>query len=270
MFISPMLLHKSDHPFDDDFYITELKLDGIRILWTKFNDKVCIYTRHKNEVTAMYPELTNVDLPNGTVLDGEIVVSDVNGKPDFEACMERFKSKKVPYEVQYCVFDVIQYNGEKLSSMPLISRKKVLDEIVPSNHPNITVVQWTPGNGSAYFDLVKQNGLEGIVMKKADSAYEINKRSHSWLKVINYQFEDVYITGIRKDEFGLLLSFLDGKPAGSMEFMPPVERKKLYSIYQINYENDKFRFIEPIKCRVKYRNLTKQGKLRIPSLVEWL
>lgn len=40
MFVSPMLLHKSDHPFDDDNYITELKLDGFRTIWTKFDNKV--------------------------------------------------------------------------------------------------------------------------------------------------------------------------------------------------------------------------------------
>jgi DNA ligase 1 len=55
-----------------------------------------------------------------------------------------------------------------------------------------------------------------------------------------------------------------------MEFMPPDDRKKLYSMCKVNSENDKFRFIEPIKCGVKYRNLTKQGRLRIPSFVEWL
>lgn len=68
MFTSPMLLQKSDHPFDNDTFITELKIDGVRILWTKFNDKVRIYTRHNNEVTAMFPELLNINLPSGTVL----------------------------------------------------------------------------------------------------------------------------------------------------------------------------------------------------------
>lgn len=64
-----MLLQKLDNPIEDDSYITELKLDGIRILWTKFNDKVRIYTRHNNEITSIYPEITNIDLlPNGTVL----------------------------------------------------------------------------------------------------------------------------------------------------------------------------------------------------------
>lgn len=273
MFISPMLLHKSNHPFDDDddSYITELKLDGLRIIWTKFNDQVRIYTRHNNECTSIYPELTTIDLPNGTVLDGEIVVSDVNGKPDFEAAMERFMSKKSSHVVEYCVFDIIQYKGEKVTYLPLLERKELLEKIIPSDHPNITAVKWTKGNGCAYFNLVQQNGLEGIVLKKIEnSPYEIGKRSHLWLKVINYQYEDCYITGLRKDEFGLLLSFLDGKVAGLMEFMPPNDRKKLYSMIKINSETDKFRFIEPIKCRIKYRNLTRNGKLRIPSFVEWI
>ncbi len=269
MFISPMLLNRSDHPFDDDSYITELKVDGIRLIWTKFHDKVRLYTRYNNECTAIYPEITNIDLPNGTVLDGEIVVSDELGRPDFEATMKRFRSKKAPYEVQYCVFDVIQFNGEKIVHLPLIKRKELLQKVVPS-HPHINVVQWFPGNAIAYFDLVKQNQLEGIVQKKADSPYEINKRSYNWLKVINYQYDNVYITGIRKEKFGVLLSFLNGTTAGIMEFMAPDKRKTLYSTHKVISENEKFKFIEPIKCRVKYRNLTKQGKLRIPSFVEWL
>ncbi|WP_162987294.1 hypothetical protein [Metabacillus litoralis] len=68
----------------------------------------------------------------------------------------------------------------------------------------------------------------------------------------------------------MLLSFLDRRPAGIMEFMPPEARKELYSMYITNSGNDKFKIIEPIECRIKYRNLTKQGKLRIPSFVEWL
>ncbi len=117
--------------------------------------------------------------------------------------------------------------------------------------------------------MVRQQGLEGIVLKRKDSRYEIGKRSHAWLKVINYQYEDVMITGHRRGEFGILLSYLDGKPAGIMEFMPPSERKNLYRQQEVVSEDDKFMFIEPIKCRVKYRNLTKDGYLRTPSFVQW-
>lgn len=58
--------------------------DGTPI-WTKFENKVRIYTRHKNEITSKFPELANLPIPNGTVLDGEMIVTNAQGKPDFEA-----------------------------------------------------------------------------------------------------------------------------------------------------------------------------------------
>jgi DNA ligase 1 len=269
MFISPMLLQSTELPFDDNSYITELKLDGIKLILSKWNNKIKLYTRHNNEVTTLFPELTNIDIPDGTILDGEIVVSDNQGKPDFEAMMERFQSKNSQHEIQYCVFDIIYLNYEKVTNYPLIQRKTLLEDIIPE-HPNIATVKWIYGNGIAYFDLVKQHDLEGIVLKRAHSKYQIDKRSYDWLKVINYQYADVNITGLRKDEFGVLLSFENGKSAGLMEFMPSNERKKLYRMYKFKSENDKFIFFDPIKCRVKYRNKTKEGKLRIPSFVEWI
>jgi DNA ligase 1 len=240
LFVSPMLLHKSDHPFDDDNYITELKLDGFRAICTKFDNKVKIYTRHKNEITSKFPELVNLPIPDGTVLDGEIIVTDFQGKPDFEAVMERFMSKRSEHQISFSVFDVIYHNGKKITDLTLLERKVVLEEIIPSDTPLLNKVLWLEGSAEQYFDLIRQHGLEGIVQKKADSKYQINKRSHDWLKVINYQYENVYILGLRKEDFGLLLSFEDGKYAGLMEFMPPQNRKEFYKQYKdfIIEEND--------------------------------
>ena len=97
-----MLLHKIDHPFDDDEYITELKLDGIRLILSKFNNTIKLYTRHNNEVTSKFPELLQLNIPDGTVLDGEIIVTDTHGKPDFESMMERFQSRSSGHKIQYC------------------------------------------------------------------------------------------------------------------------------------------------------------------------
>jgi DNA ligase 1 len=272
VFISPMLLQKVDQPFNDELFLTELKLDGIRLILSKLDDKIRLYTRHNNEVTAKFPEMLSLDIPNGTILDGEIIVSGAGGKPDFEAMMSRFMSKRNTLEngtLSYVVFDVIQYKGESVTGLPLIDRKQLLDEIITQDSILIAKVKYIEGHGSSYFDLVQQQGLEGIVLKRKDSRYEAGKRSHSWLKVINYQYADVMITGLRKGEFGLLLSFHEGKPAGLMEFLPPVERKNLHRQQQIISEDDKFTLIQPIKCRVKFRNLTKAGYLRIPSFVKW-
>jgi DNA ligase 1 len=273
MFISPMLLHKSDHPFDDDKYITELKLDGFRCIWTKFDNKVRIYTRHNNEITSKFPELTTLPIANGTVLDGEIIVTDNQGKPEFESVMERFMSSKSEHQISFTVFDIIYFNNEKITSLPLLERKALLEKAIPEDSTLLNKVQWTEGHAEQYFELIKQHGLEGIVQKKANSTYQLNKRSHDWLKVINYQYDDVYISGLRKDDFGLLLNFDNGKYAGLMEFMPTQNRKEFYRQYRdfIVEENDKFVYLDPkLKLTVKYRNLTKQGLLRIPSFVKWI
>lgn len=274
MFVSPMLLHKSDKPFDDQSHITELKLDGIRLVLSKFNNKVRLYTRHNNEVTSRFPELLHIDIPDGTVLDGEIIVTDELGKPDFEAMMERFQSNKSDHAIQYCVFDIIYYKGEKVA-LPLIERKQLLDEVL-SPTDNIVPVQWTEGNGQAYFNAVVQNDLEGIVLKRSNSRYQIDKRSNDWLKVINYKYADVFITGLRKKEFGLLLSTEENgklKYAGTMEFMQPDARKQFYKQHRklISGENKDNVYLDPkLKCKVKFRNYTKAGLLRIPSFVEYI
>ncbi|WP_137743371.1 ATP-dependent DNA ligase [Robertmurraya siralis] len=274
MFVSPMLLYKSDEPFDNDEYVTELKLDGIRLILSKFDNKVKLYTRHNNEVTSKFPELLNINIPNGTVLDGEIVVTDSDGKPDFEAMMERFQSKKSEHKVEYCVFDIIYYDSKKVS-LPLLERKELLSFVLKPND-GIFLSQWIRGNAEAYFDLVKQQGLEGIVMKSVNSKYQVGKRSNDWLKVINYQYATVYISGLRKDEFGLLLSVEENgklKYKGIMEFVTPVAKKEFYKQYRelITKENDKFIYLDPkIKCKVKFRNYTKAGLLRIPSFVEYV
>ncbi|MFE5430258.1 hypothetical protein [Peribacillus simplex] len=275
MFISPMLLHKTEQPFEDDDFITELKLDGIRLMLSKFDNQIKLYTRHNNDVTKKFHELLKLDIPNGTILDGEIIVTDRQGKPDFEAMMERFQSKNSVHAIQYCVFDVIYHNGEKVTHLPLHERKELLDKIVEDTDL-ICKVRWMYGNSPAYFDLVKQQRLEGIVQKKANSQYQINKRSHDWLKVINYQYTDAVITGLRKDEFGLLLGIEENnriKPAGIMEFVTPAARKQFYKQYQdlVVDENNNFIYLDPkIKCRVKFRNYTKKGLLRIPSFVEYI
>ena len=279
MFISPMLLHRVDSPFDNDDWLSELKLDGIRFLYSTMNG-FNFYTRHENEVTERFPELITRQVPKGTILDGEIIISDEKGKPDFEELMSRFQvssPKRISTmsrikPVTFCVFDVfdvVYYKGRKVSHLPLLDRKEILDEILPNDLPLITKVPSINGNGKALFDLVVQQSLEGIVMKKKDSRYAIGKRSHDWLKVINYQ--SVEIAGFRKSEFGWLLRFPDGKPAGVMEIGVPEEARK--AVYQLTKSvgskeaNNYVIFNESPKCKVKYRALTKAGYLRLPSFV---
>ncbi|MDR3544105.1 MAG: hypothetical protein P4L69_24610 [Desulfosporosinus sp.] len=144
MFISPMLLHKVDIPFDDDNWLSELKLDGIRFLYSTM-DGFNFYARHQNEVTVRFPELVTSQIPKGTILDGEIIISDEDGKPDFEELMSRFQvcsPKRIPImsrinPVTFCAFDVVYDKGKNVSHLPLTARKEILNDLLPESLENL-------------------------------------------------------------------------------------------------------------------------------------
>jgi DNA ligase 1 len=274
---SPMLLYKTE-PFDDENWVTELKLNGIRMVYST-NNGVHLYTRHSNNVTHQFPEIISPLVPQDTILDGELILTDNQGRPDFEELISRFhtkNSKRIEtlakvQPVTFCAFDVIYYKGKNVSFMPLIERKEILAKALSKTIDNIAVVPFTNGKGKDYFELVKAQKLEGIVLKKADS--KVGKRSESWLKSIAYSYEDVLIHGIRKSEFGMLLSYKTGEYAGLLEFgVPPVIRR---TVYQLANElkakdiDDILYLKSPIECKVKFRNKTKAGLLRSPSFVEF-
>ncbi|WP_251032896.1 hypothetical protein [Bacillus sp. ISL-7] len=169
-FIKPMLLQKSDQPFDDSDFITELKLDGIRLIYSVDSvGKVRLFSHHNNEVTSKFPQLHDLNIPPGTTLDGELIISDNAGKPDFEAMMSRFMSSKDKSPVSFVSFDVIQHEGERVSKLPLLERKEILAELVPNDSTLIAKSQFIEGHGEAYFDTIKAQGLAGIVLKRKDS-----------------------------------------------------------------------------------------------------
>ncbi len=125
MFVSPMLLQKTDEPFDSDDWLSELKLDGIRFIYSTMGG-IRFYTRHNNEVTNRFPELITKAIPNGTILDGEIILPDQEGKPDFEGLMSRFhtnsdrriKTLSANSPITYCVFDVLCHQGKMTTQLP--------------------------------------------------------------------------------------------------------------------------------------------------------
>ncbi|MEC0231265.1 ATP-dependent DNA ligase [Paenibacillus alba] len=278
MFIKPMLLQyaKDNLPFDHPDYIAELKLDGIRMIVSNI-EELKLYTRHHNEVTAIYPDLLQAcPVPKGTVLDGELIVTDDQGRPDFEACMTRFKSRKSTYSVQFCAFDIIYHRGIDVTAMTLTQRKQLLEEAFQETeyYKKVRVI-----NGSAvtFFDLVKANGIEGIVLKKKSSRYEKGSRSWSMQKVIAYDQDEVVITGYSKKDFGWLIGKGDGeqiRPLGIMELgISGNHRKAMYPILknsQVGESRDHV-YVDPrIHCRVKHRGYYKSGLMRLPVLDEVL
>lgn len=159
-------------------------MDGIRFIYST-TDGTKFYTRHNNEVTECFPEPMSKEISKGTILDGEIILPDPEGKPDFEGLMSRFHTKSdrriktllTNWSITYCVFDVLCHEGKLVTHLPLIERKELLDKVLPDGLPRIVKTLSVKGKGKALFQSVKEKDLEGIVLKKKDSKYDVGKRS---------------------------------------------------------------------------------------------
>ncbi len=130
-FIKPMLAKETDYPFDNENWLFEIKWDGYRAISEKKKNKVLLYSRNGINFKSTYPlvvdQLKNIKAD--AVLDGEIVVLDADGKPDFQFLQHYSENRNRP--IQYCVFDLLKLNGKNTISLPLIDRKELLKEVIP-------------------------------------------------------------------------------------------------------------------------------------------
>ena len=219
--ISPMLLYETQ-PFDDKDYIYELKLDGIRCLAYIDAKSVNLRNKRNKDVTAIYPELAEMNkcVKKRVILDGELVVLDKDGKPDFYALQRRslmadsFKiglsARNAP--VQFVAYDIIYFDGQDLTDKQLTERKAILSKAVKEGY-NLSVSRYIEEMGTAFFEIAKAQELEGIVAKRKGGLYHIGKRTRDWLKIKVMQDEDLLVLGYQPDEDGkvkdLILGYYD-------------------------------------------------------------
>ncbi|MDJ0323564.1 ATP-dependent DNA ligase [Cryobacterium sp. PH31-AA6] len=211
---------------DSTEWAFEMKWDGIRLLaYVTAGDPtptVRLVTRNGNDVTASYPDLVR-DLPaaitaDSAVLDGEVVVLDDAGRPNFGLLQNR--SGATP--VSYLLFDVLERDGHDLTGQPYSARRGILDEVVPGGN-RIQVPSVFDGAALAAIRSSRELGLEGIVAKRLDGGYESGRRSASWVKIKHHSTQDVVIGGWRPgkgNRAGTIGSLLVGIPdAGSLAYI---------------------------------------------------
>ncbi|MBD0380703.1 DNA ligase [Paenibacillus sp. WST5] len=267
---------KDNKPFNRKNDIVEQKLDGIRCLISKI-DKLYIYSKHQQLITHKFPELHNCPFPEETIIDGELIVPDHQGNPDFEAMSARFFSTKDKTPVIFYAFDILRYKGIDVTSLPLLERKDLLEKAFVENE-NYKKVIIFEGRASDYFKQIQHQGLEGIVIKRADSKYAVSRRLKSWQKVINWIYADVYISGYRKEDFSLLASIDTANgikmPVGVIEMgLTPEHKMAIHSVKNrlVYKENHHFAYMEPLlMARIKTRNWTRSGKLRSPVFMDFV
>jgi bifunctional non-homologous end joining protein LigD len=192
--IRPMLATAVEESFDRPGWVFEIKWDGYRAIAEVDAKKVRLYSRKHLSFEGTYAPVVESlqQLGHEAVLDGEIVVLDQTGKAQFQL-LQNYQSSKKGVLVYY-VFDLLYLDGHDLRELPLLHRKKVLAEILPSL-PHIRVSEHVEERGAAFFAAVAERGLEGIVAKDGASHYQEGRRSKSWLKIKTHLRQAAVIGG---------------------------------------------------------------------------
>jgi bifunctional non-homologous end joining protein LigD len=294
--VAPMLaqIGKGDPPSGDE-WLYEIKWDGVRALCYLDNGGLRMVSRKGNRMDRQYPELSI--LPHQinarqAILDGEIAALDARGVPSFEKLQQRIMVADAAsialltrrHPVVLFLFDLLYVDGYDLRGAPLMERKRLLKELLKPDD----VVRYSDHFAGAGVDLLeaaKQQGIEGIVGKRASSLYEA-RRTGDWVKYKIFNSDSFVLCGFTKGErdlFGaLVLGIYDG---GTLTWAGNVgtgfDRKGMQAIYEglapltvakCPLLPDKnlpkpgaVTWTRPeLVCEIRFTNWTDDGRLRAP------
>ena len=291
--VEPMLATLTDRPFSDPNWLFEIKWDGVRALARIENGALTLRSRTGVDMDKRYPELASLPdvlAARQTILDGEIVALDTRGHSDFELLQERMHVRapsknllsRVP--VVYFVFDLLYCDGYDLRETPLLDRKQLLYRLLRTSE-QFRYSDHQLEHGKELFGLAEQNGLEGIVAKRADSPY-VGDRSPYWVKLKITKTVDAVVGGWSAPRsaalpFGsLLLGLYQGK---KLRFIGHVgsgfDTKKLKEVTSklqdfaapacpfdtVPETNERPSWVSPVLvARVKFSGWTQEHSLRHP------
>lgn len=284
--IKVMLISEEKEAFDNENYIYELKLDGIRCVAYIDKNGVDLRNKRNDKVTFRYPELSNIYKQlncNTAILDGEIFILKDNKTNFYEMqrrslMSDKFKidlaSKNLP--VSFCAFDILYKDNEQLTDLPLIERKEILQNCLHENN-RISISRFIETEGKKLFELTTQKELEGIVAKKKDSKYYFGKRTKDWIKIKNFEDDDFVICGYIEKESNIT-SIVIGKYNEQNELVYKGHVTLGVSNQALNIikaqktldtplfdAKDNTVWIEPkLVCVVKYMQKTESGGIRQP------
>ena len=246
------------------------------------------------DVTEQFPELLIPEQAfraTSALFDGEIVCLEADGKPNFRNVIHRMQQKteggieraRAKHAVVCYVFDCLYLDGRPIVNEPLTRRREWLQDAIKKG--SAYRVSEVVEEGAAFFQAVKEMGLEGIMAKQRNSPYLPGKRSDSWLKIKARQTLECVIIGYTKGKgdreasFGALhLAEADG---AELKYLGKVgtgfdndsfkavaaELQKVKTIKRPVKEKplDDARsvWIEPkLMCEVQFASLTQDGLLR--------
>jgi ATP-dependent DNA ligase len=151
-----------------------------------------LWGRERADYTARYPELDLLRrLPAGTLVDGELVAFDADGRPELRRLLRRhaltdpwrIRQARHWCPVQYVLFDLLFHAGHCLMRLPLVGRRELLAEVCERLHRVVVFSPAVIGAGTALFQAAVAAGHEGVMGKLLGSPYRPGKRSVTWKKI---------------------------------------------------------------------------------------
>jgi bifunctional non-homologous end joining protein LigD len=211
--VTPMKAVLTDDRFSDPEWVYERKLDGIRCIAIKAEQRVRLLSRNDLSLNGRFPEVVDAlerDPATDVVLDGE-VVAFAGAQTSFERLQQRGER---PVSVFYYVFDILHIEGHDVTALPWRARKSLLRRALAFHGP----VRLTPHrnrDGEALYREACRKGWEGLIAKRADAPY-LHGRSRDWLKFKCSAEQELVIGGFtapkgsRTDLGALLLGYHEG------------------------------------------------------------
>ncbi len=281
-------------------WIFEPKLDGTRVLIFKDGKRAKFVNRRGTNIAYRYPEINPIEniKAKRAILDGEIVVFDKKGRPDFHLLAERehilsklkirLRSKLFPATL--IVFDILSLNRRDLTKKPLLERKGILERTVMESD-RVKLCFWTRDGQMLWREVVKRR-LEGVMAKKASSPY-VSRRSGLWLKIKALKSQDCVIVGWtsgtgRRKAFGSLIlgAYKDGgliyvgkvgtgfTESDVVEILRQIKKLQIQTCpfktppkLNIGAGRHIFWARPVLVCEVRYMHLSEQGIMRAPAFL---
>ena len=283
--VKPMLATMAGEPFDKEGWLFEIKWDGYRAIAEIEHGRVRLYSRNSLSFETKFPPVVDElrRLGHDAVLDGEIVVFDDEGKPQFQLVQSYQKTGKGA--LAYVVFDLLYLDGQDLRRLPLVERKDRLADLV-KKLSSVHLSEHIETTGRAFFEAARARGLEGIVAKNGKSPYQEGQRGPHWLKIKIRRQQEAVIGGFTRPRgsrtaFGALVlgiyegddlvyvghtgSGFDQKGLIAMhERLAPLVQKAC-PFREKPKTNAPVQWVEPrYVCEVAFQEWTEDGSMRHP------
>jgi bifunctional non-homologous end joining protein LigD len=194
-FRKPQLATLVDHVPSSSNWMHEIKYDGYRTLVAVGGGKAKAYTRTGLDWSERFAPIVAAaaQLEGSALIDGEVVALDQDGRPSFQALQASLKEGSGA--LAYFAFDLLTLDGGDLTALPNLDRKERLKGLLIGAREAIRLSDHVLGNGEKLFESLCKQGLEGVVSKRADAPYRVDRRTQSWLKIKCLHRQELVIVG---------------------------------------------------------------------------